>query len=134
MIAGSDRRGTVFGIYELSRQIGVSPWYWWLDVPVKKADALYIKPIYYYSGEPSVKYRGIFLNDEFPSMTAWAKTRFGGMNSDMYAHIYELLLRLRPIVYGLPCGGLSRNIARLCPFSRMIMVILRAIASTRMIR
>lgn len=95
IIAGSDRRGTVYGIYELSRQIGVSPWYWWLDVPIKQRDKLLISDIDFSSGEPSVKYRGIFINDEFPSMTAWAKAKFGGMNSRMYSKIYELLLRLR---------------------------------------
>lgn len=96
VIAGSDRRGTIYGIYELSRQIGVSPWYWWADVPVKHQDELFVKKsLYYASGEPAVKYRGIFINDEFPCMTAWAKEKFGGMNSRMYSHMYELLLRLR---------------------------------------
>lgn len=95
VIAGSDRRGTVFGIYELSRQLGVSPWYWWLDVPVRRRSTVYLKNVDYFSGEPAVKYRGIFINDEFPAMTSWAKARFGGMNSDMYANMYELLLRLR---------------------------------------
>lgn len=95
IIAGSDRRATIYGVYELSRQLGVSPWYWWLDAPVKQTTQLYVRPIRYCSGEPRVKYRGIFINDEFPSMTAWAKATFGGMNSDMYGHVYELLLRLR---------------------------------------
>lgn len=96
VIAGSDRRGTIFAIYELSRQLGVSPWHWWADAPVRPRKQVFIRPsLYYSSGEPAVKYRGIFLNDEYPSMTAWARARFGGMNSRMYAHIYELLLRLK---------------------------------------
>lgn len=95
VIAGSDKRGTIFGIYELSQQLGVSPWYWWADVPVRHRQEAYVKNIYVASGEPKVKYRGIFINDEFPCMTTWAREKFGGMNSKMYAHVYELLLRLK---------------------------------------
>lgn len=95
IIAGSDRRGSIYGIYELSRRLGVSPWYWWLDAPVRHLDEIYVSPVDFFSGEPAVKYRGIFINDEFPCMTAWAKSRFGGMNSDMYSYVYELILRLR---------------------------------------
>ncbi|MFS6554305.1 glycosyhydrolase, partial [Parabacteroides distasonis] len=64
VIAGSDRRGCVYGIYELSRQLGVSPWYWWADIPVVRHDDIYIKKGVYTDGEPKVKYRGIFINDE----------------------------------------------------------------------
>lgn len=95
VIAGSDRRGTIYGIYEFSRQLGVSPWHWWLDAPVRTLREAYVRPIDFCSGEPKVKYRGVFINDEFPSMTSWARKRFGGMNSEMYVHIYELLLRLK---------------------------------------
>ncbi len=95
VIAGSDKRGTIYGMYELSQKIGVSPWYWWADVAVPRHEEIYISRHYYASGEPKVKYRGIFLNDEFPCMTAWAREKFGGMNSKMYAHLFELLLRLR---------------------------------------
>ncbi|MCF0244369.1 MAG: glycosyl hydrolase 115 family protein [Bacteroidaceae bacterium] len=94
-ITGSDKRGTIYGIYELSRQIGVSPWYWWADVPVARHDNIWLKEGSYTDGEPAVKYRGIFINDEFPAMTAWAREKFGGLNSKMYAHLYELLLRLK---------------------------------------
>ena len=66
VIAGSDKRGTVYGIYELSRQMGVSPWYYWADVPVEKHTSLYIKEGEYTDGEPAVRYRGLFLNDEAP--------------------------------------------------------------------
>jgi hypothetical protein len=95
VIAGSDRRGTIYGIYEISKQIGVSPWYWWADVPVKKRTNIYVLPGYYASGEPKVKYRGIFINDEEPAFGGWARAKFGGINSEMYAHVFELLLRLR---------------------------------------
>lgn len=95
VIAGSDKRGTIYGIYELSRQLGVSPWYWWADVPVKKRVAAYVLSGRYASGEPKVKYRGIFINDENPCMKIWAREKFGGMNSKMYSHVFELLLRLR---------------------------------------
>ncbi|MFA9390361.1 MAG: glycosyl hydrolase 115 family protein [Prolixibacteraceae bacterium] len=95
IIAGSDKRGTIYGIYELSQQLGVSPWYWWADVPLKKRTSAYVLAGRYDSGEPRVRYRGIFINDEMPCMSSWAKEKFGGMNSKMYAHMFELLLRLR---------------------------------------
>jgi len=95
VIAGSDKRGTIYGIYELSRQLGVSPWYWWGDVPAKKRTTAYVVPGRYASGEPKVKYRGIFINDEAPCFSGWAKEKFGGANSKVYSHMFELLLRLR---------------------------------------
>ncbi len=95
VIAGSDKRGTIFGIYDLSEQIGVSPWYWWADVPVQHKDALYVKAGRWVTGEPAVKYRGIFLNDEAPALSGWAKEKFGGFNHEFYQHIFELLLRLK---------------------------------------
>jgi hypothetical protein len=95
VIAGSDKRGTIYGIYELSRQLGVSPWYWWADVPAKKRKTAYVLAGRYASGEPKVRYRGIFINDEAPCFTGWSKEKFGGVNSKMYTHMFELLLRLR---------------------------------------
>lgn len=95
IIVGSDRRGTIYGIYELSKQLGVSPWYYWNDVPVKKRSSAYVIPGYFASGEPKVKYRGIFINDEEPAFGTWARTKFGGINSKMYSNMFELLLRLR---------------------------------------
>ena len=77
VIAGSDKRGTVYGIYELSRQIGVSPWYYWADVPVEKHSELYILKGEYTDGEPAMRYRGLFLNDEAPCLTTWVKNTFG---------------------------------------------------------
>jgi hypothetical protein len=95
VIAGSDKRGTIYGIYEISRQLGVSPWYWWADVPVRKRQSAYVLQGRYVSGEPKVKYRGIFINDEEPAFGGWAREKFGAINSKMYAHMFELLLRLR---------------------------------------
>ena len=95
IIAGSDKRGTIYGIYDLSEQIGVSPWYWWADVPVAHKDALFVKPGKYVEGEPAVKYRGIFLNDEAPSLTGWVKKKYGNYNHQFYETVFELLLRLK---------------------------------------
>lgn len=96
VIAGSDKRGTIYGIYELSRQIGVSPWYDWADVPVAKHPSIYIKKGIYTDGEPAVKYRGIFLNDEAPCLTGWVHENYGKyFNHEFYARVFELILRLK---------------------------------------
>ena len=97
VIAGSDRRGTIYGIYELSRQMGVSPWYYWADVPVTQRDRVYVKNGTYTDGEPAVRYRGIFLNDEAPCLTSWVKYTFGTDYGDhrFYERVFELILRLR---------------------------------------
>ncbi|MBQ7514235.1 MAG: glycosyl hydrolase 115 family protein, partial [Prevotella sp.] len=97
VIAGSDRRGTVYGIYELSRQMGVSPWYWWMDVPVAHRDYVGILPGSYTDGEPAVEFRGLFLNDEAPCLTSWVKNTFGTNYGDhrFYAKVFELILRLK---------------------------------------
>jgi hypothetical protein len=95
VIAGSDRRGTIFGVYDLSEQIGVSPWYWWADVPVARRGQLFVRAGRHLRPPPVVKYRGIFLNDEAPALSGWTKEKFGGFNSRFYAHVFELLLRLR---------------------------------------
>ena len=97
VIAGSDKRGTVFGIYELSKQMGVSPWYYWADVPVVKHESIYVKPGEYTDGEPHVRYRGIFLNDEAPCLTSWVKNTFGTDFGDhrFYEKVFELILRLK---------------------------------------
>lgn len=95
VIAGSDKRGTIYGIYELSQQIGVSPWYYWADVPVKKKESIYFQKGTYSDGEPAVTYRGIFLNDEAPALTGWANATFGGFNSAFYEKVFELILRLK---------------------------------------
>ena len=97
VIAGSDKRGTVYGIYELTKQMGVSPWYYWADVPIEQHEALYIKKGEYTDGEPSVRYRGIFLNDEAPCLTTWVKNTFGTDygNHRFYEKVFELILRLK---------------------------------------
>jgi len=95
VIAGSDKRGTIYGVYEFSKQIGVSPWHYWADVPVQHKEALYFIKGTYTDGEPAVKYRGIFLNDEAPALSGWAKETFGGFNSKFYEKVFELLLRLK---------------------------------------
>lgn len=94
VIIGSDRRGTIYGIYELSEQIGVSPWYWWADVPIRKQQNVYVKPRQYTDGEPAVTYRGIFLNDEAPCLTGWVKQTYGTNYGDhrFYAQVCELIL------------------------------------------
>jgi len=95
VIVGSDKRGTIFGIYDLSAQIGVSPWYWWADVPVKERPNLYVLPGVHSLGEPAVKYRGIFINDEAPALSGWAREKFGGFNHKFYEKVFELILRLK---------------------------------------
>jgi hypothetical protein len=103
VVSGSDRRGAVYGIYELSEQIGVSPWYDWADAPLRwKAKNgeklnLSIKRGTYTNGEPAVRYRGIFLNDEAPCLTGWVKNTYGTDFGDhrFYGRVGELVLRLR---------------------------------------
>lgn len=109
MIVGSDKRGTIYGIYDLSEQIGVSPWYFWADVSIDHKAALYVKPGTY-TQHPSVKYRGIFINDEAPALTGWIKEKYGmskfspnspvgkdvaNYGHEFYARIFELMLRLK---------------------------------------
>ena len=114
VIAGSDQRGTIYGAYEISRHIGVSPWHFFSDVPAPHRDALYVNPARYTLGTPAVKYRGIFLNDENPQLGPWGSRFFGpglapgfpgGLNSKFYARVFETMLRLRanylwPAVWG----------------------------------
>lgn len=99
VVFGSDRRGTAYGIFELSKQIGVSPWYWWADVPVTKRKNLVIKKGYYRDGPPSVKYRGIFINDEDFGLKPWAAGTYdpelGDIGPKTYKKVFELLLRLK---------------------------------------
>ena len=110
VIAGSDKRGAIYGIYDLSEQIGVSPWYYWADVPTVHRDALYVKPGRYTEGPPAVRYRGIFLNDESPALSGWVREKFGmapvtnhpgqpgdvvNMGHEFYARVFELILRLK---------------------------------------
>ncbi|MBD8676994.1 glycosyl hydrolase 115 family protein [Sphingomonas sp. CFBP 13720] len=97
VIVGSDRRGTAFGAYHLSRAIGVSPWTWWADVTPLRRTALYVKPGTHRFAGPSVKYRGIFLNDEDWGLHPWAATTFEpearGIGPKTYERLFTLLLR-----------------------------------------
>jgi hypothetical protein len=98
-IVGSDRRGTAFGVFDLSEKMGVSPWYWWADVPVKHRDAIIIRRGRYQEGPPSVKYRGIFINDEDWGLHPWARNTYapedGYIGPKTYRKVFELLLRLK---------------------------------------
>jgi hypothetical protein len=99
VVAGSDRRGTAYGVYELSQAIGVSPWYWWADVAPTKKSALHVAADTRRFGPPSVKYRGIFINDEDWGLQPWAAKTFepevGDIGPKTYAKVFELLLRLK---------------------------------------
>ncbi|HET9744227.1 MAG TPA: glycosyl hydrolase 115 family protein, partial [Chitinophagaceae bacterium] len=95
VISGSDRRGTAYGVLEFSKQIGVSPWYWWADVPVKKKNEIFVKMNITTGDAPKVKYRGIFINDEAPALSGWTKEKFGGFNHKFYEKVFELILRLK---------------------------------------
>ena len=114
IICGSDKRGSIYGIYDLSEESGQSPWYYWADVAAKKHAALYVTPGKFSVGEPSVKYRGIFFNDEAPSLSGYIHTRYGDVppnddpgkgplipkgvanyGHDFYSHVFELLLRCK---------------------------------------
>lgn len=94
VIAGADRRGAAYGVFELSKQMGVSPWYYWADVPAKNRTEIFVKggP---FTDAPKVKYRGIFINDEAPALSSWSKEQFGGFNHKFYEKVFELVLRLK---------------------------------------
>ena len=99
VIAGSDKRGTIYGIYDLSQRIGVSPWYWWADVPVMHQDEVWYDGGRFVQPSPSVKYRGIFINDEDWGLKPWAAKNFekelGDIGPKTYDRVCELLLRLK---------------------------------------
>jgi hypothetical protein len=114
VIAGSDQRGTIYGAYDVSKRIGVSPWTWWDDVTPTHRDALYVRPGRHTQGTPAVKYRGFFINDENPATGEWAPEKFGpglapgypgGLNHNYYAKVFDVALRLKanyvwPAVWG----------------------------------
>lgn len=95
VLAGSDKRGTIYAMLNLSREIGVSPWYYWADVPIKKQETISVNPERKVTKSPAVKYRGIFLNDEEPALGGWVRENFGGFNAKFYSHVFELILRQR---------------------------------------
>jgi hypothetical protein len=95
LIIGADKRGTIYGIYDVSEQIGVSPWHYWADVPAARKEQIYIKAGTRKQDAPKVRYRGIFLNDEAPALTGWVQANHGNYNHQFYAKIFELMLRLK---------------------------------------
>ncbi|PHY17666.1 glycosyl hydrolase 115 family protein [Caulobacter sp. BP25] len=99
VVIGSDRRGTAFGVYEVAQAMGVSPWAWWADVTPKRREALYVRAGVYRFGPPSVRYRGIFVNDEDWGLYPWAVKTFdperGDIGPKTYRKIFTLLLRLK---------------------------------------
>jgi hypothetical protein len=97
VIVGNDKRGTIYGLLHISEMLGVSPWVWWADVlpTVQEKVVLPGRECNLISKEPSIKYRGIFLNDEAPSLSTWTKKRYGGRNEYFYKQVFELLLRLK---------------------------------------
>jgi hypothetical protein len=95
IIAGSDQRGTIYGVYDLCEQMGVSPWHWWADVPPKRHDKLFVTAGRHVQGPPAVKYRGIFINDEGPCLMTWTRQKYGELNHRMYTNVFELILRLK---------------------------------------
>lgn len=99
VIVGSDKRGAIYGVYQLSEEMGVSPWHYWADVPAKKHAALYVTPGSHGLGEPAVKYRGFFINDESPALANWYSSTFKGpapgLNSAFYEKVFDLILRMK---------------------------------------
>ncbi|WP_019432430.1 glycosyl hydrolase 115 family protein [Streptomyces sp. AA0539] len=104
VITGSDQRGTIYGVYELSRQLGVSPWYWWNDIPARRRPRVHVLPGRHTQGTPAVKYRGFSLDNGHPGLGIWAPAHFGpghapghpgGFTSAFYARVFELMLRLK---------------------------------------
>jgi len=104
VICGSDKRGTIYGVYDLSEQMGVSPWHYWGDVPPRHHEKLFVKAGKFLQGPPSVKYRGIFINDEAPALTGWIQGKFGrapgwpkaaNYGPGFYTNVFELMLRLK---------------------------------------
>ena len=95
IIIGSDKRGTIYGLFHLSELMGVSPLVDWADLLPEHKDCVEIPEMNFYSAEPSVRFRGFFINDEWPAFGNWSGHNFGGVNAQMYEHVFELLLRLK---------------------------------------
>lgn len=95
VIAGSDKRGTIYGVYDVCEQMGVSPWHWFADVPPKQHKQLFVSTGRHLIGPSAVKYRGIFINDEGPALMTWARKKYGELNHGMYTNVFELILRCK---------------------------------------
>ncbi len=120
IIAGSDKRGLIYGLLNLDLMFTKSPFYHWLSVPVSHLESLSVKESFFESREPSVKYRGFFINDEWPAFGNWCNKKFGGFNAKCYEKIFELLLRLKgnylwPAMWSarFSCDGPGLKIAQL---------------------
>jgi hypothetical protein len=94
VITATHHRGVVYGLFHLSRRFGISPWYWWADVPVVKQEKIEMPDNYSFSDFPRVKYRGIFINDEAPALSNWSREKFGGFKHGFYEKVFELMCRL----------------------------------------
>ncbi|KAF2796768.1 glycoside hydrolase family 115 protein [Melanomma pulvis-pyrius CBS 109.77] len=99
VIVGSDKRGTIFGIHTLAEQCGQSPYHWFADIPAQRHSAIFAESRRTIHGPPTVKYRGLFINDEEPALTTWWSARHNSthypLNTEFYAHVFDLLLRLK---------------------------------------
>jgi len=95
VIAGSDKRGTIYGVYDVSEQMGVSPWHWFADVPPLQHKQLFVSTGRHVLAPSAVKYRGIFINDEGPALMTWARKKYGELNHGMYTNVFELILRCK---------------------------------------
>ncbi|KAF3936617.1 hypothetical protein ABW19_dt0209873 [Dactylella cylindrospora] len=98
VVSGSDQRGTIYGLYDISETMGVSPWYWWADVAPKKKTNIWVRGnARKVQASPSVKYRGFFINDEWPALGGWASEKYGSVpfNKEFYRTVFELCLRLK---------------------------------------
>lgn len=96
VICGSDKRGTIYGMFALSEYLGVTPLVYWGDsVPVRQERPVIREDICTISKEPSVYYRGFFINDEWPCFGTWVTEHFGGFNAEAYQHVFEFLLRMK---------------------------------------
>ena len=96
VIAGSDKRGTIYGLFHLSEMLGVSPFVDWCGLMPPKQEKIELREdMACISKEPSVRYRGFFINDEWPAFGNWCNHNFGGFNAKAYDHVFELLLRLK---------------------------------------
>ena len=95
IIIGSEKRGTIYGLFHLSELMGVSPLVDWCDIMPAKKESFELEDFGYISHQPAVRFRGFFINDEWPAFGNWAKHNFGGFNADMYSYVFELLLRMK---------------------------------------
>ena len=104
IIIGSDKRGTIYGLFHLSELMGVSPLVDWAGVLPAKRDVVELEEDVTVTKEPSVRFRGFFINDEWPAYGNFTTHNFGGFNAKMYEHVFELFFALKETICGLQCG------------------------------